>query len=437
MVDFRDSVRRPVYQWDQGPRGRTPRGFEGAGSRVAAGSGGLLDGSYGPPQEAGPVETGFVGEAQFGGPEGSGYSNGLFDNIMQPPYSGFGGAIPLPNRPGGDIFSYAPGIDGEISNALLSMDPFPDELVPPFRVRPGMNGGSIFMGNGSPYQANLNFDDFGATTREVQPEELVSWQLQQLIDGDSAYMQNADTRGRELANDRGALSSSIFAGSAQRAAIDAALPIASQDAQAYIRAATENMAALNQNTLAKLQSATSMAVSNAQIAGQMGIAQLANDSRERIAETQLNAQYTMQQAGFVQQQFMEQLQQGGRLQLSMLGFDQQRQLANMGFAHDINMSNLSQAQRIQLEEMFGDPRFEAQMQMQQAQIQAVLTTNFMTAYMQGLQNMNGLNLDEAARERGYNTWGNFFRSGMDVVYALGDANNWPDFNFNFDPPNDG
>lgn len=82
--------------------------------------------------------------------------------------------------------------------------------------------------------------------REITPNELVANQLQALLNSDSAYMQNADQRGREFANSRGALNSSIGAGAARRAALEAAMPIAQADAQAYREANAANFASLSQ-----------------------------------------------------------------------------------------------------------------------------------------------------------------------------------------------
>lgn len=72
--------------------------------------------------------------------------------------------------------------------------------------------------------------------RVVTPQELVANQLASLLDGNSAYIQNARRRGAEYSNSRGLLNSSIGAGASQRAAIEAGLPIASQDAATFTNA---------------------------------------------------------------------------------------------------------------------------------------------------------------------------------------------------------
>ena len=59
----------------------------------------------------------------------------------------------------------------------------------------------------------------------------VSGRLTGLLASDSPYLERARTRGRQFANRRGLLNSSIAAGAAEASAIDAALPIAQGDAQ--------------------------------------------------------------------------------------------------------------------------------------------------------------------------------------------------------------
>ena len=72
-----------------------------------------------------------------------------------------------------------------------------------------------------------------ATARDITPDETVSHQLNQLMQEDSPYMQIARANALQQANSRGLLNSSIAVGAGQKAAIEAALPIAQQDAKAY------------------------------------------------------------------------------------------------------------------------------------------------------------------------------------------------------------
>jgi hypothetical protein len=89
-----------------------------------------------------------------------------------------------------------------------------------------------------------------AYTRSVQGNELTQDQLSGLLSGDSRYVQEARTRGREGAAARGlGVLGGMGAGLAEREAIRAALPIAESDAGAYRSAAAENLNYLNQMAL--------------------------------------------------------------------------------------------------------------------------------------------------------------------------------------------
>jgi hypothetical protein len=57
-------------------------------------------------------------------------------------------------------------------------------------------------------------------------------QLGSMLDSDSPLMKRAETKGKQFANQRGLLNSSMAAGAAQGAMIDRATPIAQQDAGA-------------------------------------------------------------------------------------------------------------------------------------------------------------------------------------------------------------
>ena len=69
--------------------------------------------------------------------------------------------------------------------------------------------------------------------RPITEPETVRGQLTSLIAEDSPYLQSAKNYALSGMNDRGLVSSSLAVGAAQRAAIDAATPIAGQDAQTY------------------------------------------------------------------------------------------------------------------------------------------------------------------------------------------------------------
>ena len=87
---------------------------------------------------------------------------------------------------------------------------------------------------------------YEAETREINaPTDTVAGQLDSLLDKNNSYMQRAATKGAQYSNSRGMLNSSLGAQAAQAAAIDAALPIASQDASGYLTQGLANQDATN------------------------------------------------------------------------------------------------------------------------------------------------------------------------------------------------
>jgi hypothetical protein len=102
---------------------------------------------------------------------------------------------------------------------------------------------------GKSQQAGIQGTDGRAYTRNVARNELAGTHLNTMLDANDPYMQNARQRGLEAAARRGLMNSSIAAGNSQRAAIEAATPIAMQQAGAYGQAATENLGFLNQNLM--------------------------------------------------------------------------------------------------------------------------------------------------------------------------------------------
>ena len=79
-----------------------------------------------------------------------------------------------------------------------------------------------------------------------RPEDTVSWQMEQLLNQDSPYMQVAKQRAEEQAQRFGLLGSSMSVGATHRAAIESALPIAQQDAEISAKFGMQQQAAENQ-----------------------------------------------------------------------------------------------------------------------------------------------------------------------------------------------
>lgn len=89
---------------------------------------------------------------------------------------------------------------------------------------------------------------YDAVTRTVDPTtQTVQGQVESILSKDSPLMQRARTLATQQMAQRGLVNSSMAAGAGTAAMIDKATPIAAQDANTYSTAASENMAARNQN----------------------------------------------------------------------------------------------------------------------------------------------------------------------------------------------
>lgn len=88
-----------------------------------------------------------------------------------------------------------------------------------------------------------------AYVRDVQGDELSSNRISAILAASNPYITNARQRGVEQAASRGMLNSAAAAGSAERSAIEAASPLALQEANAFGTAAGQNLDYLNQMAL--------------------------------------------------------------------------------------------------------------------------------------------------------------------------------------------
>lgn len=200
----------------------------------------------------------------------------------------------------------------------------------------------------------------GTAVGTVTPDQLTSNQLTGLLNQNSPYIQQARQQAINQANARGAMNSSIAAGNAQGAAIQAALPIAQQDANTY-----SNLQLSNLDNLSKIQSANIGANAQVQSAaasagGQIGAAQIGADSalqrqREDLAyegeQAGLNRSFTQ---GMTQQQYQNQLglsnqgylnQYGLNQQQNMFNYGAQSALSNQGYLQNSALSNQGYGQQ--------------------------------------------------------------------------------------------
>lgn len=179
----------------------------------------------------------------------------------------------------------------------------------------------------------------GTALGTITPDELTSNQLNELLASNSPYIQQARQSAINQANSRGLLNSSIAAGNSQAAAIQAGLPIASQDAQANYGLQQTNL-----NNLAKIQSGNIAAhaqVQSAQIgarASMYGQDQTTLRQREDLAyqgeQAGLNYQRNL---GLTNQNFYNQSALSAQNYQQNLGLDQ----FNLGSTLLSGMQNFS------------------------------------------------------------------------------------------------
>ncbi len=110
---------------------------------------------------------------------------------------------------------------------------------------------------------------YTADTREVSEDATVQGRMEGLLSEGSRYMEVARQNAAQQANSRGLLNSSMAAGAGERAAIEAAMPIAQQDAQTYGNRELANMDATNQQRQFNVTQSNNMAQNQwSQIAAQ-------------------------------------------------------------------------------------------------------------------------------------------------------------------------
>jgi hypothetical protein len=248
-------------------------------------------------------------------------------------------------------------------------------------------------------------DPAQAFLRGVTDDELVENRLAGLLSGDSRYINNARLRGAELAARRGQFGSSLMAGSAERAAIEAAMPIAVADAQVYREAQQQNFANMNaveianlqarvQESTAELQARTQQYVTELSASTSRWLGQLESDTRidisnleastsasiaslnalvsrlntiddvnTRITVTNLTNQAATQLADFqarvqvlmqgreqTHQSALAKFEQTGRLQLATIDANLRRELQAAGFIQEMSLAQFDAETRAQLQQ---------------------------------------------------------------------------------------
>lgn len=173
---------------------------------------------------------------------------------------------------------------------------------------------------------------FDATGKWIPEDDSVATRLTGLLDSNSSYIKTARAAGQRTAQKRGLLNSSIAAGAGESAAIGAAAPIASQDAQ---QLAQKNQAVLEGG----INFDNSSKLADQQFGNQTKLNTQQNDAQIVLQKAQDDAALQRQQ-----------LQQQGADAQQLAEFDQRtkEQIANLQSQADLQASQLSSQERTAL-----------------------------------------------------------------------------------------
>lgn len=151
----------------------------------------------------------------------------------------------------------------------------------------------------------------GTALGTVTSDELTSNQLNGLISQNSPYIQQARNQATAQANSRGAINSSIAAGNAQGAAIQAALPIAADNANTIANLQTTNLNDLSKTQTANIGANAQMSSAAMAAGAEMNVASQ-NNAGALLRQTDQNAfqgeqdELAFEHAGALSQQAYQQ-----------------------------------------------------------------------------------------------------------------------------------
>ena len=225
-----------------------------------------------------------------------------------------------------------------------------------------------------------NIDYKKAAQANVPESQTSAGRLDKMLGSDSPLMKRAATQGKQMANNRGLLNSSMSAGAAQGAMIDRAQPFALQDSNNFFSQAQFNASQTNQMRGQWNQAMTQGAL---------------QDSGNAFNENQFNAQ---QQNAFGQQ-YNDLL---GRAQLAeqQYGFQQ----ANMQLDSNLQEKRMQLSQALEQGNMELANQLQQEINEQQYEFQSNLSD-------QQYQQSRGLNEQQYSNQRGLNEQGYGFEIG--------------------------
>lgn len=119
-------------------------------------------------------------------------------------------------------------------------------------------------------------------------KETVAGQLDGVLKSDSPLVTRARAGAAQTANRRGLLNSSMAAGAGEAAAIDAALPIATADANVYGTASRDNQAATNAALAQTADAANKASATNATAMNELSLQSMKGTQANELAQIEAN-----------------------------------------------------------------------------------------------------------------------------------------------------
>ena len=183
---------------------------------------------------------------------------------------------------------------------------------------------------------------YDPTLREINADtDTVQGQITGLLDSDSQYMTRARARGTNVANSRGLLNSSLAAGASEASAIDAALPIAQQDAGSYLQQGLANQSASNTAGSTNAQIKTNVSTTNA--ANATGLEQTRMGEAGALERTNITEAGALERLGISEAGAMSRLETSeagamSRLETSEAGATSRLTISEAGALERANIS---------------------------------------------------------------------------------------------------
>jgi len=125
--------------------------------------------------------------------------------------------------------------------------------------------------------------------------------------------------------------------------------------------------------------------------------------------------------------FLGGLQAQTTIDVSRMDNETRVRLQQIGIEGNINLQELTHSQRIEIENMFNEPWRRAEFQLGLAQTRTQLEISALNAWSAGVQSLNGLDLDDASRNRAMT----FFNNLVSDMQSISDRNLDPS-SWNFD-----